>query len=120
MALNYKIALVVFIIFAICVIIKNVKDKKLQLSFSIFSLITGGALIVALLIPSLIERVSNFFGFELASNMLFLISIFMSFYLIFRLMIIVSDQYKKNVKLIQEVSILKDKLKKLEDKIDDK
>lgn len=120
MTLNLKIGIVVVITLAICIIVKNIKSKKLQLSFSIFSILTGIVLIIALLIPSLIEKISNFLGFEIASNMLFFISIFVIFYLIFRLMIIASDEYKKSVKLIQEISILKNRVKNLEDKLNEK
>ncbi len=120
MTLNLKIGIVVVITLAICIIVRNIKNKKLQLSFSIFSILTGIVLIVALLIPSLIEKISDLLGFEIASNMLFFISIFVIFYLIFRLMIIASDEYKKSVKLIQEISILKNRVKDLEDKLNEK
>ena len=114
---NLKIGLSVVILLAIFVIIKNVKDKKLQLSFSIFSIITGIFMVIALVVPSLIENISNLLGFEVASNMLFLVAIFMIFYLIFRLMIIVSAEYKKNVVLIQENKKLKKRIQEMESKI---
>ena len=116
MSLNLKIGLVIIIVLTIFIIITNIRKGKLQLSFSIFSIITGIALIIALMIPSLLERLANFLGFEVTSNMLFLFSIFMIFYLIFTLMIILSGEYKRSVKLIQEVSILKERISELEEK----
>lgn len=114
---NLNIELSILIVLAIFIIIRSIKNKKLQLSFSIFSIVTGLLMIIALAVPSLIENISSLLGFEVASNMLFLVAIFMIFYLIFRLMVIVSAEYKKNVKLIQEVSMLKNKIEELEKNI---
>lgn len=118
MSANLKIVLAILIIIAIFIIIKNIKNKKLQLSFSIFSIITGFLMIIALAVPSLLDNISSFFGFELTSNMLFLVAIFVIFYLIFRLMIIASSEYRTNVKLTQELSILKKKVEQLDEKLD--
>ncbi|MBR3674406.1 MAG: DUF2304 domain-containing protein [Clostridia bacterium] len=122
MTVNLKIGFIVIIILAILIIVKNIKDGKLQLSFSIFSIFTGIAMIIALATPSLMGKISSFLGFEVTSNMLFCLSIFMILYLIFQLMIITSDLHRKNVKLIQELSILKERVNELEKKqqIDDK
>ena len=116
MTVNLKIGFIVIIILAILIIVKNIKDGKLQLSFSIFSIFTGIAMIIALATPSLMGKISSFLGFEVTSNMLFCLSIFMILYLIFSLMIITSDIHKKNVKLIQELSILKKRVDELENK----
>ena len=122
MTVNLKIGFIVIIILAILIIVKNIKDGKLQLSFSIFSIFTGIAMIIALATPSLMGKISSFLGFEVTSNMLFCLSIFMILYLIFQLMIITSDLHRKNVQLIQELSILKERVNELEKKqqIDDK
>ena len=120
MPLVLKIGLAIVIVLAIFIILKNIKKGKLQLSFSIFSIITGILLIIALAVPSLLENISSFLGFEVPSNMLFLVSIFVLFYLIFRLMIIVSSEYKKNVKLVQELSILKTKVEKMEEELNER
>lgn len=117
MAFNLKIGLIIIIAFAIFIIVKNIKNGKLQLSFSIFSIITGTLLIIALTIPSLMEKIAGFIGFEVTSNMLFCLSIFMILYLIFSLMIIASDEHRKNIKLIQEISLLKERVNQIEKKM---
>ena len=114
MSSNLRIGIAILILFSIIIIIKNIKDKKLQLSFSIFSIIIGFLMVIALAVPSVLENLANLFGFEVTSNMLFLVAIFITFYLIFRLMIILSAEYKKNVKLIQEISMLKARIEILE------
>lgn len=114
MSLNLKIGLAIVIILAIGIMVKSIKNKKLKLSFSIFSIVIGVLLIIALLVPSLTENISVLLGIEVSSNMLFLVAIFIILYLIFNLMIIVSAEYGKNVKLVQEVSLLKAKVEELE------
>lgn len=77
------------------------------MSFSLFWLITGILLIIALVIPNLVENISKTLGFEIPTNMLFCLTIFVSFYLIFNLTVALSKENKKNTLLIQEVSLLK-------------
>ena len=48
--------------------------------------------------------------------MLFCITIFIAFYLIFNLTIKLSKEYQKSTLLIQEISLLKARVKKLEEK----
>ena len=119
MVMNLRIGLAIVILIAIVVVISSIKNKKLQLSFSIFTIIIGILMVIALLIPSLLDAIAGFLGFEVTSNMLFLVAIFIILYLIFRLMVIISSEYKKNVKLVQEISILKAKVEELEKKIDE-
>ena len=100
----------------IFLIINSIRKKKLQMSFSIFWIITGIALIIALIIPNLVENISHLLGFEVPANMVFCITIFVAFYLIFRLMVLLSKENNKNTKLIQEISMLKKRVEDLENK----
>ena len=108
MTLNLKIALIIMTIIYLVLIFKEIKNKKLQISFSTFWIISGILLIIAIAIPNFIEPV----------NMLFCITIFVAFYLIFHLTVKLSKESQKNTLLIQELSILKQKVDKLEEKID--
>ena len=114
-ALN--IVLVVITLVYIFLVIKSIRKKKLQMAFSVFWLITGIVLIVALLIPNLVENIAGLLGFEVPANMVFCITIFVAFYLIFNLTISLSKENKKNTELIQEVSLLKKRVGELEKKI---
>ena len=68
----------------------------------------------------MVEAVSKMLGFEAPSNMLFVLTIFIAFYLIFNLTTIMSQENKKNILLIQEVSLLKKKVEELEEKMNEK
>ena len=118
MTLNLKLALIIMVLVYIFLILKKIKNKKLELSFSIFWIISGILLIISLAIPNLIEVLTKALGFELPVNMLFCITIFVAFYLIFSLTVRLSKEAKKNITLVQEISLLKERIKKLEEKVD--
>ena len=117
MSVALRIVLIVTTIIYLLYIIKSVKSKKLQLSFSIFWIIMGIIMIVAAVFPHIIDAVSDFLGFEITSNMVFFIAIFIIVYLIFNLTVKISKENDKNRELIQEVSMLKRKVEKLEEAI---
>ncbi len=114
MQTTLKIALISIVLIFILLILISIKRKKMNITFSIFWLVVGAGLIFAVLVPHLIENISNFLGFETTANMLFCITIFIAFYLIFNLMLIASKEYEKSTILVQEVSLLKKKVEELE------
>lgn len=48
--------------------------------------------------------------------MIFCVTIFLAFYLIFNLTIMLTKENNKSIKLIQEISLLKNRVKELEEK----
>lgn len=116
MKISLNIVLVIITLIYVLLILKSIRKKKLQMSFSLFWLVTGVLLIVALAIPNLIENISKFLGFEVATSMVFCIAIFVAFYLIFTLTLFISKENKKTTALIQEISMLKMRVKELENK----
>lgn len=120
MSLTLRIALIIIVLIFILLILKSIRRKKMDITFSLFWLVIGALLILAVVVPNLIETISKFLGFEAPSNMLFCITIFIAFYLIFNLTQIASREYKRNVTLVQEVSLLKKKVCELEEKINGK
>ena len=119
MQITLRIALIISTLIYLFIILKAVKNKKIQVSFSVFWLLTGLMLIIALAIPNLITEISKFLGFELTTNMIFCVTIFIAFYLIFNLNIALSKEKNKNVELIQEISLIKKRLMDREEKIND-
>mgnify|MGYP004497319359 FL=1 len=109
-----KIALIIIVLIYIFCIMKAVKRKNMRISYLVFWSITGVILIIALLIPNLVENISNLLGFEMPINMIFSGAIFVILYLIFDLTILISKEHNKNVLLIQEISMLKKRVEELE------
>lgn len=114
MQLSLKIALICILLIYIFCILKAVKRKNMRIGYLIFWSITGVMLIIALLIPNLVDNISSKLGFEMPINMIFSIAIFIILYLIFDLTIIISKEEKKNTMLIQEISMLKKRVEDLE------
>mgnify|MGYP001858346637 FL=1 len=120
MPLTLRIALIAITLIYILLILRSIRRKKMNVSFSIFWIIAGFILIIFAIVPNMVEAISKMLGFEAPSNMLFVLTIFIAFYLIFNLTTIISQENKKNVLLVQEVSLLKKKVKELEEKMNDK
>lgn len=109
-----KIALIAIVLIYIFFILKAVKRKNMRIGYLIFWAITGVLLIIALLIPNLVENISGLIGFGIPINMIFSVAIFIILYLIFDLTTLISKEEKKNTLLIQEISILKKRVAELE------
>lgn len=114
MQTTLKIALIVIMIIYLFIIAKAVKRKNMRISYLIFWIIIGIGLIVALLIPNFVNAVSNFLGFEMPINMIFSVAIFIVLYVMHDLMTLHSNQENKITTLIQEISILKERVEDLE------
>ena len=114
MTLNLKIALIVITLIYLSLILRKIKNKKLQISFSTFWLVSGVLLIIAIATPNLIEYITKTIGNEIQANMIFCITIFVAFYLIFNLTVKLSKEAQKNTSLVQEISLLKKRVEKLE------
>ena len=109
-----KIVLVVILVIYLFIISKSVKHKNMRINYLIFWSIAGILLIIALLAPNFIETISKSLGFKLPINMIFSFAIFVIMYLIFDLTRLITKGQNKNIMLIQEISILKKKVEKLE------
>ena len=118
MQTSLKLALIVIVLIYIFCILKAVKRKNMRIGYLIFWSITGVILIIALLIPNLVENISSFLGFGMPINMIFSIAIFIILYLIFDLTTLISKEQNKNVLLIQEISMLKKRVEELEKKVE--
>lgn len=114
MQLTLRIALIIITFIYLFVIIKAIKNKKMQISFSAIWIITGLVLIIAIAIPNMIEIISKLLGFELSVNMIFCAAIFLLFYLVFNLNVLLAKENKNNTLLIQEISILNKRVEELE------
>ena len=115
MQIPLRIALIIITLVYMFLILGAVRRKKLQISLSIFWVLTGILLIIAIAIPNFIEAISDFLGFTLSTNMIFCVTIFIGFYLIFQLMIQLTKADKQHVRLIQEISRLKKRVEDIEE-----
>lgn len=116
MQLSLRISLIIIMLMYLFFIAKSVKRKNMRIGYLIFWAIMGLMLIIALIVPNFVENISRIIGFGVPINMIFCVAIFIILYLIFNLMTLISREEKKNTLLIQEISILKQRVKNLENK----
>lgn len=114
MTKSLTIALLIIIVIYLLLILRAIKKGKMQISFSVFWILSGVILIIALIIPEFISKISNALGFAVPSNMIFCATIFIEFLLIFDLTLKLSKEYKRTITLVQEISLLKKRVEKLE------
>lgn len=109
MSIQLKIFLIALLVFQIFLIVFTLKKKKLSMRFTSLWLFLVILMIIVVIFPKLILNLSKIFGFEAASNMIFLLGFFFLFYMVFLFTINLSIQNEKIKLLIQEVSLLKRK-----------
>ena len=108
----FKIFLIVLLIFQVILIVETVKRKKFSMKYASFWILIILLMAIVVIFPSIIFKISELFGFEKSSNMIFLLGFFFLFYIIFILTTNISIQNEKIKLLIQEISILKERVDK--------
>lgn len=98
-------AIVLFILIAVFL-----KKNSMSIKSSVAWLLLPIVFIIIAIFPDPIARFANWLGFETFSNFLFLIIIGLLVIICFFLTINLSKQQTKITKLIQELSILKEKV----------
>ena len=111
MNLTLKIFLIAFLLIITIILINTLKRKNMSMRYVTVWIFVLILLFIFAIFPNILIVISNFFGFEATSNMIFLIGYFLLFYLLFNQSIEISKQKKEIVKLVQELSILKKDVK---------
>lgn len=101
--------LLVILLIQLILIINTVKKRKLSMRYASFWIFLIILMALVVLFPNFLFKLSDLFGFEKASNMIFLLGFFFLFYIIFILTLSISIQNEKIKILIQEISLLKEK-----------
>ena len=106
--MSLNLFLILLLIFQLLLIISTLKRKKLSISFGSLWIVMVILMIILVIFPNIIYKISDFFGFETSSNMLFLLGFFFLFYISFILTTTISMQNDRIKQLIQEISLLKE------------
>lgn len=109
-----RIILAVAILLFILVIVNFIKKDNISIKYSLIWLASGILTMFFILFPGLLEFMCNLLGFELVSNMIYMIAIIILIIISFSFTIIVSRQTEKIRLLVQEVSLLKTRVELLE------
>lgn len=112
MEITLKIFLLVLLLFQLFLIVKTVRAKKLSMKYGSFWIFLLILMAIIVIFPNIIFKLSDLFGFEASSNMIFILAFFFLFYVIFILTTSISIQNEKIKLLIQELSTLKEQVNK--------
>ena len=110
MPLRLKIELILGIIFFLIVIYNTIKNKKINIKYSIIWIISAVIMMTAVLIPDFLQNIANLIGIKTVSNMVFLCTITILLLISFSLTAIVSTQKRKITLLVQELGLLQNRI----------
>lgn len=110
MSINLKIFLIIILLVLLFLIIEKLYKKNLSIRFACFWITLILCMSFIVIFPNFIFKLSELAGFEKSSNMVFILGFFFLFYLSFIITANISVQNEKIKKLIQEISLLKERV----------
>ena len=110
MNLSLKIALIIFCIILALVTTKILKKGRMPIKYSLLWYFCSLIILLVAVFPFIIEYVSKLSGFKTLSNLIIAVILALLLFLTMSLTIITSGQKKKITLLIQEISMLKEKV----------
>ena len=111
MSINLQIVSCLFLLTIVSIIIYILRKGKITIKYALIWLTAAFILLLFLIFPNLFILLTNILGFSIGSNMIFAGLIAMLMFINIVLTVIVSGQNNKIRLLIQEVSLLKEKIK---------
>lgn len=116
MSANLRFFILIAGLILFLVIVQLLRKEKIFIKFSFLWFFSAFLLAVIALFPDIISFFRKQLGFETSSNMVIGIFIFTLLFITIALTVIVSSQKTKIQLLIQEVSILKQKIEEKDEK----
>ena len=103
-------------LFYFAILLNLLKQRRLQLKYTLLWLAFGVIMVVLTLFPSILDAISNFVGIYSPVNALFAIACFCFILILVSLTAIVSRQNEKIKQLVQYTALLEERVRKLEEK----
>lgn len=110
MNLHLQIVSILFLFTILISIIYILRKGRIAIKYALVWFFAALVLLLLVIFPGLMDSLSNLLGFEVGSNMIFAGLIAMLIFINIALTVIVSGQSNKIRLLIQEVSMLKEKI----------
>ena len=110
MSLKLVIESLILIVILTITILIILKKGRISVKYSLVWIFSILIILIATLIPNFMQIIANFLGFQTMSNMIFCLLILLLLFICMSLTIIVSGQKEKIKLLIQEVSMLKERI----------
>lgn len=104
--------MIIFALFAWSRAALRLKDKDIGIGEFIFWSLIWASVIIASIIPKVMEMISSFVGIGRATDLAIYVSIIVLFYLIFRVYVKIESQNQQMTRLVREMAIDRAKKKK--------
>jgi hypothetical protein len=112
MSLNLRIGLIVVGFVLLLIVLRVLKKGQVPIKYALPWIFSSALIMLIGIVPIVFSFIASKLGFEVMSNLVIGIFIFILFMITIMLTVIVSGQRRKITMLIQEVSILKNEIKK--------
>ncbi len=106
------ILMIIFAVLLFIVIFCLMRKSKISVKYGLIWFLAAIFILLLSILPSLMESMANFLGFELLSNMVLCLFVAVLMFISIALTVMITGQKKKIKILIQEVSILKQEVEK--------
>lgn len=111
MSISLRFGLIIVALFLLLVVLLQLKKRKIPVRYSLVWITSSFLILLIAILPNLFSKISSLLGFVTMSNMVIGMFIFILLIISLMLTVIVSGQRKKIALLIQEVSMLKEKIR---------
>ena len=118
LSVHLRVSLVLFAIIMAILIFRLISKNKLPIKYSLFWLVALLLIFLVGFFPNFIGFFTSFVGFQTTSNLVVGIILGILLTITLLMTIIVAEQKRKSIILIQELSFLKAKVKELDTKKD--
>jgi hypothetical protein len=112
MSSSLKLILIVASVLFFVFIINMVRTKKLELKYALTWILTSLSFVIMSVFPETVFFVAKLLYIELPVNALFLCVIFLLLLMVFALTVAVSRQASRIKRLVQEVGLLQEEIRK--------
>ena len=118
--MDIRYSLIIILVILLLAILNMIRNGKMSMRYAFLWIMLTLILLIAAIAPGFLDTLSGWLGFEVTSNMIFVVAIFVLLIIEIYLTRIVSEQSLSITLLIQEISLLKKEIRELRDSIKDR
>lgn len=109
-----QIPLLIVSIIVLIIVLRNIIKNHMNIGYAMIWILWSISMIVLSIFPGIAMWIGHILGIQVASNTIFLITIFLLYCLTFYLFLSISKHNEEIIKLNYEISSLKKKVEELE------
>lgn len=116
MSIRIRIFAILLLLIYFYVIIKLLRKQKLALKYSLVWIFSWILMLIVSIYPNILDIFARLLKIKVASNGLFALCIFTAFAIMLSLTVVISDFANRIKSIVQRLSIMENRIRKLESK----